>query len=203
MGMTMADKTERQVTEIGHATTWQTIGPFFSIGLQRGYVTEVAGPGVAGERIAIEGRVFDGDGLPIPDAVLEIWQANSYGKYAHPEDPQDKPLDEGFLGYARIPTGEDGRFAFRTIKPGSVCVPGEKPQAPHILVGLMMRGLLRRVVTRMYFPNEPLNDTDEIFLRVEAARRETLILIPDQTKPSVYRWDIHMQGEAETVFFEF
>jgi protocatechuate 3,4-dioxygenase, alpha subunit len=203
MGMTMADKTARRVSEIGHATTWQTIGPFFSIGLQRGYVTEVAEPGVAGERIAIEGRVFDGDGLPIPDAVLEIWQANSYGKYAHPEDPQDKPLDQGFLGYARIPTGEDGRFAFTTIKPGSVCVPGEKPQAPHILVGLMMRGLLRRVVTRMYFPNEPLNDTDEILRRVEASRRRTLLLVPDGTKPGAYRRDIHMQGDAETVFFEF
>lgn len=201
--MTMADKTERQVSKIGHATTWQTIGPFFSIGLQRGYVKEVAGPGVAGERIAIEGRVFDGDGLPIPDAVLEIWQANSYGKYAHPEDPQDKPLDEGFLGYARIPTGEDGGFAFTTIKPGPVCVPGEKAQAPHILVGLMMRGLLRRVVTRMYFPDEPLNAADEILQRVEAARRGTLLLVPDESKQGVYRWDIHMQGEEETVFFEF
>ncbi|MGB8325322.1 MAG: protocatechuate 3,4-dioxygenase subunit alpha [Candidatus Acidiferrum sp.] len=201
--MTMADKTARQAIETGHATTWQTIGPFFSIGLQRGYVTEVAGPGVVGERITIEGRVFDGDGLPIPDAVVEIWQANSYGRYAHPEDPQDKPLDRGFLGYARIPTGENGGFAFKTIKPGSVCVPGEKPQAPHLLVGLMMRGLLRRVVTRMYFPNEPLNDTDEILQRVEAARRGTLLLVPDGTKPGVYRWDIHMQGDAETVFFEF
>jgi protocatechuate 3,4-dioxygenase alpha subunit len=112
-------------------------------------------------------------------------------------------MDEGFLGYARIPSGEDGGFGFTTIKPGSVCVPGEKPQAPHLLVGLMMRGLLRRVVTRMYFPGEPLNDADEILLRVEAARRETLILIPDQTKPGAYRWDIHMQGDAETVFFEF
>jgi len=167
------------------------------------YVTDMAGPNAAGQRIVIVGSVFDGDERPIPDAMLEIWQANTYGKYAHPEDTQDKALDPGFRGHGRIPTDDSGRFAFTTIKPGSVGSPSRSGQAPHLLISLMMRGLLRRLTTRMYFPNEPLNEHDEILQLVARARRKTLMLIPDDEHPGHFRWDIHMQGDAETVFFDF
>ena len=105
------------------ATTWQTVGPFFKIGLAWLYREDLAGAGVAGERIEITGRVLDGDGNTVPDAVLELWQANSHGKYAHPEDEQYKPVDEGFSGFARIATDDQGRFRFTTIKPGQVPAP--------------------------------------------------------------------------------
>jgi protocatechuate 3,4-dioxygenase alpha subunit len=185
------------------ASTWQTVGPFFSIGLKPRYVTDIAGPNAAGERVVIAGRVFDGDDSPIPDAVLEIWQANTHGRYAHPEDMQEKPLDAGFLGYGRIPTDDNGAFAITTIKPGSVSGPAGLPQAPHLAVSLMMRGLLRRLTTRIYFPNEALNERDEILRLVEPARRKTLLLIREPERVGHFRWDVHMQGEAETVFFEF
>jgi protocatechuate 3,4-dioxygenase, alpha subunit len=185
------------------ASTWQTVGPFFSIGLKSRYVTDIAGPNAAGERVVIAGRIFDGDGVPIPDAVLEIWQANTYGKYAHPEDTQQKPLDAGFLGYGRIPTDDNGAFAITTIKPGSVTGPEGLTQAPHLAASLMMRGLLRRLTTRIYFPDEPLNERDEILHLVEPARRKTLLLIPEAGRAGHFRWDVHMQGEAETVIFEF
>jgi protocatechuate 3,4-dioxygenase alpha subunit len=185
------------------ATAWQTVGPFFSIGLGPRYVTELAGPGVAGERITIAGQIFDGDGVPIPDALLEIWQADAKGKYAHAEHPQGKGLDGGFHGHGRIPTDEYGHFGFSTIKPGVVSLPGGRAQAPHLAVGLMMRGLLRRLVTRIYFPNETLNERDEVLQLVEAGRRKTLLLIPESKQNGVFRWDIHMQGDAETVFLDF
>jgi protocatechuate 3,4-dioxygenase, alpha subunit len=186
-----------------HATTWQTVGPFFSIGMKSRYLADLAGPQAEGQRIVVQGRVLDGDEAPISDAILEIWQANAHGKYAHPDDRQDKPVDPGFLGYGRVPTDAEGRFAFSTIKPGAVGLSGESVQAPHLLVGLMMRGLLRRLVTRMYFPGEPLNEQDEILRRVPTARRATLLMTRDTQKPDVFRWDIHMQGAAETVFFDF
>jgi protocatechuate 3,4-dioxygenase alpha subunit len=185
------------------ASTWQTVGPFFSIGMKHRYLADIAGADSAGERIAVAGRVLDGDKAPISDAVLEIWQANAYGKYAHSEDAQDKPLDPTFLGHGRIPTNIDGAFAFTTIKPGSVDLPDGRPQAPHLVVGLMMRGLLRRLTTRIYFPGEPLNESDEILQRVDPARRKTLLLAPHAARTGHFRWDVHMQGEAETVFFDF
>ena len=147
------------------ATTSQTVGPFFSIGLTRLYRNNLAAPGVSGERVEVTGRVLDGDGKPIPDAIIEIWQANSHGKYAHPDDVQDKPLEKNFSGYGRVPTDEEGKFRFTTIKPGRVPGP-EGPntaaalQAPHLVISLFMRGLLRRLITRMYFPGEPGNADD-------------------------------------------
>jgi len=134
-------------------TTSQTVGPYYSIGLTWLNKVDLAGPGVSGERITIVGRVLDGDGNPVPDSLLEVWQANSHGKYAHPEDTQDKPIEPGFQGYGRIPVDGHARFSFTTVKPGPVPGPDGKPQAPHIAVSVFARGLLRRLVTRIYFPD--------------------------------------------------
>jgi protocatechuate 3,4-dioxygenase alpha subunit len=184
-------------------TTWQTVGPFFSIGLERLFDADIAGVGVKGERVAIEGRLLDGDGLPIRDAVIEIWQANSAGKYAHPDDTQDKPLEPGFQGFGRIPTNDDGVFRFTTIKPGPVPGLGGKTQAPHLVVGLMMRGLLKGLVTRAYFPGEVLNATDPVLQLIAPERRGTLIMQASPEHPELLRWEIRMQGPDETVFLEF
>jgi protocatechuate 3,4-dioxygenase alpha subunit len=185
------------------ATTWQTVGPFFSIGLEHLFTNDIAGEGVLGERVAISGRVVDGARQPIPDAVLEIWQANAHGKYAHPEDTQDKPLEQSFCGFARIPTDDDGCFHFSTVKPGSVPGPENVPQAPHLVVSLLMRGLLRGLVTRAYFPGDRLLASDPILQLVEPARRETLFLQPSIDHPDIFTWEIRMQGDRETVFFDF
>jgi protocatechuate 3,4-dioxygenase, alpha subunit len=200
------------------ATTWQTIGPFFSIGLSRLYRDNLAGPGVSGERVEISGGILDGDGVAVPDGVVEIWQANSHGKYAHPEDVQDKPLDAGFIGYGRVPTDDDGRFRFTTIKPGRVPgahalfgskVPGrENPsaenalQAPHLAISVFTRGLLRRLITRMYFPDEPSNAEDFALNLIEASRRGTLIAKKVEGRAGALEWDIILQGPSETVFFD-
>jgi protocatechuate 3,4-dioxygenase, alpha subunit len=193
------------------ATTWQTVGPFFKIGLAWLYREDLAGPGVAGERIEISGRVFDGDGKTVPDAVLELWQANSHGKYAHPEDEEGKPLDAGFVGFGRIATDDQGRFRFTTIKPGQVPAPelssksgaaGAPLQAPHINVSICTRGLLRRRVTRIYFPDEAANAADFALLKVDAARRSTLIAKRSSNSSSKFEWDIVLQGANETVFFD-
>jgi len=184
------------------ATTSQTVGPFFSIGFSRLNLVELAGPEVQGARIRIEGRVLDGDGAPVPDAVLEIWQANSYGKYAHPEDTQEKPLDKGFTGFGRIPTDENGCFRFSTVRPGPVPGPDGKPQAPHILVSIFMRGLLRRLVTRIYFSDHPANAGDFALHRVEASRRATLIAKQIAERTGALEWNVVLQGPDETVFFD-
>src|SRR5271154_1828177 len=130
------------------ATTSQTVGPFFKIGLEWLNRDNLRGEGVSGDRVTIQGRVFDGDGVPVPDAIVEIWQANAHGKYAHPEDTQEKPLESGFKGYGRVPVSSEGLFRFATIKPGSVPGPDGNEQAPHVAVSLFMRGVLRRLVTR-------------------------------------------------------
>ena len=183
------------------ATTWQTVGPFFPIGLQWLYKDNLVSPDVSGERIVIAGRVLDADGQGVPDAILEIWQANSVGKYAHPEDTQDKPLEKGFEGFGRIPTADDGSFRFTTVKPGRVPGPGEKLQAPHIVVSVFMRGLLRRLVTRIYFPDDPANAEDYALHLVEPPRRRTLIArkAPDGEG---LEWNVLLQGPSETVFFD-
>jgi protocatechuate 3,4-dioxygenase, alpha subunit len=184
------------------ATTSQTVGPFFTIGLTRMNRSELAGTGVSGERVTIEGRVVDGDGIPIPDAVIEIWQANAFGKYAHEEDWQDKPLEAGFQGYGRVPTDDSGRFSFTTIKPGAVPGPDGKMQAPHLAVSVFMRGLLKRLVTRIYFPDEAGNAGDFVLNLVEASRRGTLIARAVAGRPGALEWNVVMQGEGETVFFD-
>jgi protocatechuate 3,4-dioxygenase alpha subunit len=193
------------------ATTWQTVGPFFKIGLAWLYREDLAGADVHGERIEITGRVLDADGNTVPDAVLELWQANSHGKYAHPEDGQNKPMDSGFSGFGRIATDDQGRFRFTTIRPGQVPAPemsGKAAtawaplQAPHINVSVCTRGLLRRLVTRIYFPDESANATDFALLKVDPARRSTLIAKRLANSPSKFEWDLVLQGPHETVFFD-
>lgn len=184
------------------ATTWQTVGPFFHIGLSRLYVDNLAGPGVSGEHVEIEGRVLDADGQGVPDAMLELWQANAQGKYAHPEDTQEKPIEQGFQGYGRIPTSEDGSFRFRTIKPGRVPGPDGKLQAPHIVVSVFMRGLLRRLVTRIYFPDDRANSEDFALNLVEPPRRATLMARKSDKRQGLLEWNVILQGPEETVFFD-
>jgi len=183
------------------ATPSQTVGPFYRIGLERFGCVELAGPEVAGKRIVLEGTVLDGDGVPVPDAVLEIWQANSYGKYAHPEDTQDKPSEPGFKGYGRIATDDEGRFSVKTIKPGAVPGPADTMQAPHLAVSVFMRGLLKRLVTRVYFPNDPEQAADPVLSLIEPQRRETLMA--RDSKSGHLRWDVILQGPRETVFLDF
>jgi protocatechuate 3,4-dioxygenase alpha subunit len=177
------------------ATASQTVGPFFQIGLSWLYGEETCGPETSGERISLRGRVLDGNGQPVPDALLEIWQADSEGRYPHAEDPRHASCAAGFRGFARVATQGDGSFRLRTIKPGAV---GE--QAPHLNVYVFMRGLLRAVATRIYFPDELRNFEDPVLARVPEARRPTLIA--RHGEPGVLIWDVRMQGESETVFFE-
>ncbi len=183
-------------------TSSQTVGPFFDIGLRRFCRADLLAPGVSGERVIIEGRVLDGDGVPVPDAVLEIWQANAHGKYAHPEDTQDKPLEPEFKGYGRIATDDEGRFRIITIKPGAVVGPQGSLQAPHIEISVFMRGLLKRLVTRIYFPDDPRHARDPVLTLVDPARRATLIAKPVPGQPESLRWDVVLQGSEETVFFD-
>ena len=185
------------------STTWQTVGPFFRIGLEALFEADIAGEGVKGERVAIAGRLLDGDGKAIPDAAIEIWQANSEGKYAHPVDTQDKLLEPGFRGFGRLPTDDDGCFRFTTVKPGSVPGPGTTMQAPHLVVSIVMRGLLKGLVTRAYFPDEPANATDPILKLIDPARQDTLVMKRSGEHADVLLWEIHMQGPQETVFLEF
>jgi protocatechuate 3,4-dioxygenase alpha subunit len=184
------------------ATTSQTVGPFFSIGLTRLNRDNLAGPDISGERVSVEGRVLDGDGKPVPDAILEIWQANAHGKYAHPDDQQEKPVEPGFSGFGRIPTNADGCFRFMTIKPGQVPGPRGKQQAPHLVVSVFSRGLLRRLVTRIYFPDEPANADDFALGLVPQERRATLIASRIAGRDGALAWDVHLQGPEETVFFD-
>jgi len=184
------------------ATTSQTVGPYFKIGLQWLNCDNLAPDGVTGERVAIQGRVVDGDGVPVPDALLEIWQANAHGKYAHAEDTQDKPLDPAFRGYGRVPVDKGGVFRFATIKPGPVPGPEGKEQAPYLVISVFMRGLLKRLVTRMYFPGDPRNVTDPIMNLVDPERRTTLIANTVAGQPGLLEWNVVLQGVDETVFFD-
>ena len=183
-------------------TPSQTVGPYLHIGLDWLNTTELAAAGVAGERVVIEGRVLDADGEPVPDGVVEIWQANSHGKYAHTDDARALPLDAGFLGFGRTPTDAEGGFRFSTIKPGSVPDAHGKPQAPHIMVSVFARGLLKQLVTRLYFPGDE-HAADAVLQQVPAARRATLIANTKSGQQGVLEWTIVMGGgENETVFFE-
>jgi protocatechuate 3,4-dioxygenase alpha subunit len=177
-------------------TPSQTIGPFFSIGLTWDDGAFVVPEGADGA-FWIRGRVIDGEGEPVPDAVVETWQADPDGRYRHPDDPQAD--GGGFRGFARAPTDKQGAFAIHTVKPGPVPGAGGTTQAPHLAVSVFARGLLNRVVTRVYFADEAdLNAADPVLAGLPADRRATLLAEPADDG---YRFDVRLQGEDETVFF--
>ena len=186
-------------------TPSQTVGPFFHLGLDRPEWGDLTRGNPKGERIVIEGRVLDGDGAPVPDAVIELWQANAAGRYAHPDDKQtDKPLDPNFRGFGRVATDAEGRFRVTTIRPGPVPGRGNSLQAPHINVLLLSRGLLIHLHTRIYFAGEPANASDPLLSSIEdAAVRGTLLARrAEGSSPALYRFDIVLQGENETAFLD-
>jgi protocatechuate 3,4-dioxygenase alpha subunit len=199
-------------------TPSQTVGPFFAYGLtpkgrcewdpngsyawKNSVESNLVTPDASGTRIRVEGIVFDGDNAAINDCMIEIWQADSQGRYANPRVAGALPNSQ-FKGFGRSATDKAGLFVFDTIKPGAVPGPGGKPQAPHIVVCIFSRGMIRQVYTRLYFEDEAANATDPILNLVPADRRGTLIAhkVPG-TDPMTYRFNIRVQGGDETVFFD-
>lgn len=185
---------------MSHApTASQTVGPFFSIGLEQHYCAEIAAASESRQRISVRGRVLDGDGEPVPDAVLEVWSAGAgSADRSHERDGAPKYP----TGFARVATNEQGEFAFVGAKPVEVRSADGSVHAPHFVVVVFMRGLLRHLVTRLYFPDEPGNDEDVVMRIVPENRRATIVIARDADTAAGFLWDIHLQGERETVFFE-
>src|SRR3989440_1861698 len=185
-------------------TSSQTVGPFFEPALlredaRRNVLIQLE---TAGERIRIEGRVLDGDGTPVPDAMVEIWQANAHGRYNHPADQGPALLDPSFTGFGRSGTAEDGSYWFETVKPGPVPFDGKQLQAPHICVTVFARGLLNHLVTRLYFEDEPTNAGDPVLQHVPDHRRATLLARPGpRIARDVYPFVIVPQGAGWTAVF--
>jgi protocatechuate 3,4-dioxygenase alpha subunit len=178
-------------------TASQTAGPFLHICLPWSDGPQVVADGTPG-LIVISGRVTDGDGKPADDALIETWQADPEGRFDHPDDPRGAVA--GFRGFGRCPTDADGVYRIQTVKPGPLPTPDGAMEAPHINVSVFARGLLDRVVTRLYFAGEPANDTDPVLRSLpDPSRRSTLVAEP---VAGGYRFDIRLQGENETVFFD-
>ncbi len=182
-------------------TPSQTVGPFFSIGLSELCRERIECVSADGQRVLIHGRVLDGDGEPVPDAVLEIWQASeaARGGSGPDADARHEKIPHGF---GRIATNERGEFQFSTIKPSARRDEDGLMHAPHLAVLLLMRGLLRHLLTRIYFAGDAANDEDVVLKLVPLERRRTLLAEPVDGSAPEFSWDIYLQGERETVFFE-
>jgi protocatechuate 3,4-dioxygenase alpha subunit len=186
---------------MSHALTpSQTIGPFYWGTLVNAYRCDLAPPGVAGERIEVILQLHDVAGAIVPDGLFEVWQANSHGRYNHPDDRRNLPLDAGFEGYGRASTYTDGCAHFNTVKPGRVPWPDGGMQAPHINLSIFARGVLNRLATRVYFDGDPALAEDPVLKMIEASRRDTLIAKRDAQ--GTWRLPIHLGGPRETVFFD-
>jgi protocatechuate 3,4-dioxygenase alpha subunit len=190
---------------VSRQTPSQTVGPFFHLGLDRPGQDDLVGGHARGQLILVCGQVRDGAGMPVPDALLEIWQADADGVYDDPADPRRAQADSGFRGFGRASTDEDGRYRFRTVRPGVVPGDGGALQAPHINLRVFARGLLIHATTRIYFPGEPANRDDPVLNAIsDPDRRSTLIASePPGEDPPCYRFDVVLQGEGETVFLDF
>lgn len=183
-------------------TASQTVGPFFSIGLSEMCRAELMPPAAAGASVTVRGRVLDGDGQPVPDAVLEIWHADVDGKYDSRGAAAKQASGKILSGFGRIATNDEGEFQFSTRKPGVVHEPDGKKQAPHFVVVIFMRGLLRHLVTRIYFSGENANSEDPVLKLVPRERLQTLQAVASSEALGEFLWDVRLQGERETVFFE-
>lgn len=181
----------------------QTVGPFFNFSLTtNSNLGNLRIPSLEGEPIRLTFRVIDGDGAPAPrDAMIEIWQADSAGRYSHPRDPRSVEVG-AFHGFGRLETDAHGCCAFETIKPGRVAGPDSTLQAPHISVLVFARGLLKHLHTRVYFDGDPANIEDPVLALVPAERRATLFARRTQSNPQLWHFDLILQGERETVFFD-
>jgi protocatechuate 3,4-dioxygenase alpha subunit len=183
-------------------TPSQTAGPYFSMRLpwpEGPFVVPAGTPGA----VTVFGRLLDGAGEPVPDGLVETWQAGPDGRFAHPGDPRGPVPDGdlGFRGFGRCPTGHDGTWKVVTLRPGALPAGDGRSEAPHIDVSVFARGLLDRVVTRVYFPDEAAaNEADPVLRSVPAGRRATLVAVP--AGEGLLRFDIRLQGENETVFFD-
>lgn len=218
-------RTDNQDPALYGQTPSQTVGPFFHYGLpwkggadlvgqsdmgarpelmpEAHYVLTLSAPTGTpkGQAIELTGRVLDGQGVPVPDAMIEIWQANAAGRYRSVDDAREVvPVDPHFVGFGRAATDEDGRYRFRTIMPGRVPGPDGTLQAPHIALSIFARGVIKRLATRLYFDGAEGNDVDPVLALIPTARRDTVIA--RQAEPGIWSLDLRLQGAGETVFFD-
>ena len=178
----------------------QTIGPFYHFALTKdAALGRMAGDGARGQRIRVRMRVLDGDGAPVTDGMIEVWQADAAGKYEHPDDPQETSADPAFCGFGRLATDLDGACVFETVYPGRTPDGSGGCQAPHLNVSIFARGLMARLCTRMYFADDPALAEDPVLALVPEERRATLLA---RREGGQWRFDIRLQGEDETVFFD-
>ena len=177
-------------------TPWQTVGPFFHYALPYDAGSQVAGPSRPGA-FTLHGHVYDGAGDPVPDALVEVWQADESGAFHEQPGIFEAPVAEGFRGFGRCPTDEAGQWSFTTVRPAGVPTASGEPQAPHLAMSVFARGMLRRVVTRGYLPDSPENADDPLLATLEPSRAATLVAVPDD---GGYRFDVRLQGPDETVF---
>jgi len=185
-----------------------TVGPFYPGAFLSGTPQDVwaVAPLVAhrpqGQPIVVAARFLDALGRLVPSLIVEFWQANAHGRYRHDLDAGPAPLDPNFFGFGRCPTDANGAFHFETVKPGAIHAGDGRPHAPHLNVAVFARGMLVHAYTRMYFDGDAL-DADPTLALVDRERRGTLVGVrTGQGERAVYRWDIHLQGDRETVFFD-
>jgi protocatechuate 3,4-dioxygenase, alpha subunit len=185
-------------------TPAQTIGPFFHDALMQDGVDDLDAEGAAGAPIVVEGTVRDGAGDIISDAMVEVWQSDGAGRYRHPGDGRSADVPSSFIGFGRVASTDQGTFRLRTVMPGTVPGRGGAVQAPHLNVHVFARGLLDKLATRIYFEDFEANDTDPVLGSVPEGRRRTLLARFDGEAGGArrYRFDIVLQGEGETVFFD-
>ena len=193
MSEQQAGMNERPAAATPECLGSQTVGPYYAIGLDHLVSETLAGPDVPGRHITIQGTVFDADGEPVPDAILELWQATPEGSYDF--------AGKAYNGFARLSTQNAGRFQVHTVAPGPVPYGDGCMQAPHLVVLVFMRGLMRHLVTRIYLPDDSRNADDPVLASIPERRRATLIARSVDHSGDLLQWDLHLQGEAETVFF--